>query len=139
MDIIKGMPFFGSFLKKNLNDFPIFGYPIYSPCYGNVKELYDGNIDNIPGTTSGMANRIVIGCDGFDVYISHIKKSSFKVKEGQIVRETDIIAEVGNSGNSTEPHMHITAYHQDKEGNLMPLPLLFNGKYYLKNDSINIK
>ena len=137
MDIIKGMPSLGVFTKVNLTDFPIFGDSIYSPCVGRIKELHDGNIDNNPGSTSPTANSIVVGCDGFDVYIAHIKNGSFRVTQEQIVGVTDIIAEVGNTGNSTEPHMHILAYREDKDGSMIPLPLLLDGKYYLKNDTIH--
>jgi len=136
MDIIKGLPFMSSFLKRNLTDYPIFGESIYAPCYGNVKELRDGFLDNRPGVRAKTANIIIIGCNGFDVYMAHIKNGSFKVKLGQVVRESDVLAEVGNSGNSSEPHLHIMAYSQDKDGNKIPLPLLFDGKYYLKWDSI---
>jgi murein DD-endopeptidase MepM/ murein hydrolase activator NlpD len=36
---------------------------------------------------------------------SHLKKSL--VKEGQMVKTTDIIAQVGNTGRSTGPHLHL--------------------------------
>ena len=36
---------------------------------------------------------------------SHLKKSL--VKKGQMVKTTDIIAQVGNSGRSTGPHLHL--------------------------------
>ena len=38
--------------------------------------------------------------------IAHIKKDSFKVKVGDIVKEGQVIAHVGNSGNTNGPHIH---------------------------------
>lgn len=38
--------------------------------------------------------------------IAHILKDSFQVKEGDIVRQGQIIAKVGNSGNTNGPHIH---------------------------------
>ena len=38
--------------------------------------------------------------------ICHILKNSFKVKVGDIVKEGDVIALVGNSGNTNGPHIH---------------------------------
>ncbi len=136
MDIVKGLPLMNTFFKKNLTDYPIFGEPIYAPCNGSVDDMHDGFLDNRPGERAKTPNSIVIGCDGLEIYIAHIKNGSFKVKLGQAVKETDVLAEVGNSGNSGEPHLHIIAYRRDKDGSVTPLPLVFGGKYYLKWDSI---
>ena len=38
--------------------------------------------------------------------ICHIKKGTFKVKEGDYVKEGQVIAKVGNSGNTMGPHIH---------------------------------
>lgn len=38
--------------------------------------------------------------------IAHILKNSFKVKIGDLVKEGQVIAKVGNSGNTEGPHIH---------------------------------
>ncbi len=38
--------------------------------------------------------------------IAHIQKGSLKVKEGDQVKAGDLLGSVGNSGNSSEPHIH---------------------------------
>jgi len=43
---------------------------------------------------------------------AHLKKSF--VKKGQIVKKTDVIAQVGNTGRSTGPHLHLEVVINDK-------------------------
>lgn len=38
--------------------------------------------------------------------IAHFQKGSLKVKEGDQVKAGDLLGSVGNSGNSSEPHIH---------------------------------
>ena len=45
--------------------------------------------------------------------LAHLKKGSIKVKEGQHVNEGEFLAQVGNSGSSSEPHLHIHHQRQD--------------------------
>ncbi|MCF6184650.1 MAG: M23 family metallopeptidase [Bacteroidales bacterium] len=46
---------------------------------------------------------------------SHLKKSL--VKKGQIVKTTDVIAQVGNTGRSTGPHLHLEITFNGKTAN----------------------
>ena len=57
--------------------------------------------------------------------IAHIKKDSFKVKVGDIVKEGQVIASVGNSGNTNGPHIHFQIQkgpNDDAEG----IPITFH-------------
>ena len=88
---------------------------IIAPCDGYVYDIVDKYKD-----TKIIEGRPVI-CDIKDVrgnYITikhqngeysticHIKKGTFKVKEGEFVKEGQVIAKVGNSGNTMGPHIH---------------------------------
>jgi hypothetical protein len=44
-------------------------------------------------------------------YYGHLKKNSLVVKEGDSVKAGDIIAQVGSSGNSTDPHLHFELWY----------------------------
>ena len=48
---------------------------------------------------------LVEGEEGVAFY-AHLRQRSVCVEEGQCVRRGDLIGKVGNSGNSTQPHLH---------------------------------
>jgi murein DD-endopeptidase MepM/ murein hydrolase activator NlpD len=77
-----------------------FGSPIHSVAGGTVKivqkfELRGGTIAVDHG-------------QGLESIYLHM--SSFKAKEGDIVKEGDVIGYVGSTGRSTAPHLHWTLY-----------------------------
>jgi murein DD-endopeptidase MepM/ murein hydrolase activator NlpD len=53
------------------------------------------------------------------------------VAEGDNVKEMDPIGLVGNSGNSSEPHVHI---HAEKDG--IGIPIKFNDQFLIRNNLI---
>jgi murein DD-endopeptidase MepM/ murein hydrolase activator NlpD len=58
------------------------------------------------GKKAGYGNTVEIKHSGTVVSrYSHLKKSL--VKKGQIVKTTDVIGQVGNTGRSTGPHLHL--------------------------------
>ncbi|OOQ96677.1 peptidase M23 [Bacillus cereus] len=76
-------------------------------------------------------NHIYLRLDetGTFLFLAHLKKGSIKVKEGQHVNEGEVLAQVGNSGSSSEPHLHIHHQRQDPSNTSMflteGLPLYF--------------
>ena len=70
-----------------------------------VKQAQMGRIGK--GTNAVIGNHVVIehGPGEYSVY-AHLKPGSLKVKVGDKVRIGDNIAQVGTTGNSTEPHLH---------------------------------
>ena len=95
-----------------------FGYnePIISPVDGFVLVIIDGIKDSkaypdlrvSQDTKDVRGNYIIIKADNNEyVTICHIKKNSFTVKEGDIVRQGQIIARVGNSGRTKGAHIHM--------------------------------
>lgn len=70
-----------------------------SKIYGNGKLDYD--IKDIRG------NYIIIKHNKNEYsFIAHIKPGSILVKKGQALEQGEEIARCGNSGNSSEPHIH---------------------------------
>jgi hypothetical protein len=130
---------FASVFTHDLKSNQTFGTKIYSPCFGNIKQTSNDKPDMPIGTrdlTSG-GNFVVLGCDGFDVGLNHMREGSVVVTEGQIVKSGDLLGEIGNSGNSTGPHLHLVATRTDGTGNVIPLPMTFDGRYLNKNDIID--
>ncbi len=73
----------------------------------------DGVPDNIPGELnrlSAAGNYMMLKSpDGFVVFLAHFKQGSVARKVGEQVKTGDFLALCGNSGNSTEPHLHMHA------------------------------
>lgn len=84
--------------------------PILAPADGIIVDLHDHIDDNPIGeinTRENWGNTIVIK-HGEHIYtqLSHLKKGSFKIKNGDQVKQGDILANCGNSGRSPYPHLH---------------------------------
>ena len=100
---------------KNINEnYYIYGREVVAPADGMIVSTFDEVDDAIPSEShhdynNPAGNNIVID-HGNNEYslIGHLKRGSLVVKEGDVVEQGDVIGSVGNSGNSTEPHLH---YH----------------------------
>jgi len=95
---------------SRVQDFFCYNKPILAPADGVVETILDGIEDNEIGqmdTINNWGNSIVIKHGEF-LYsqMSHIRKASFQVKQGQKVRRGEVLAYVGNSGRSPFPHLH---------------------------------
>lgn len=88
-----------------------FGQPILAPCDGTVVLVIDGVPDNIPGEMNPVqktGNTLVMRtAAGEYILFAHLKEGSVSVEKGQQVRRGDLLALCGNSGNSTEAHLHL--------------------------------
>lgn len=93
-----------------VEDYLCYGKIIIAPAYGTVVEIIDGIEDNTIGEAdvlNNWGNTIVMQHTAYLFsQISHIKKGSFKVKKGQLVKKGEALALVGNSGRSPYPHIH---------------------------------
>lgn len=92
-----------------------FGQPYLAPVDGTVVAVEDGNEDIRPQTlgsnpnTNPAGNHIVIETNGAYVFLAHCMNGSILVQHGDTVSAGDVVAAVGNSGNTSEPHVHIHA------------------------------
>lgn len=105
---------------RDVTDYYCYGLPILAPADGYVVNMKDGIDDNNIGDVNlndNWGNSIVIKHDELLFSkISHIKKNSFKVKQGDYVKKGDIIALCGNSGRSPQPHLHFQIQNSAKIG-----------------------
>jgi murein DD-endopeptidase MepM/ murein hydrolase activator NlpD len=85
---------------------------VLAPANGMVTDVINGVRDNKPGSMnpySAMGNTVVIEHRKDEVSVlSHFKLGSIAVKVGDKVKKRQVIGLCGNSGNSSEPHLH---YH----------------------------
>lgn len=95
---------------KNNEDFYAFGKQLISPSDGEVVLVVDGVKDNKPGTSNPIyipGNTIIIKTKNNEfLFFAHFKQHSIVVKQGQKIKKGDLLGLCGNSGNSTEPHLH---------------------------------
>ena len=91
-------------------DYYAFGKELYAPCDGEVVLVVDGIKDNIPGVLNPIyipGNTVIIKtANGEFVFFAHFKQHSIVVKQGQKVIQGEVLGLCGNSGNSSEPHLH---------------------------------
>ncbi len=88
-----------------------FGQPLYAPADGKVVSVVSNIADNEPvgkmNPDVPAGNEVVIAhSNGEYSVIGHMKKGSALVKVGDMVKTGDKLGLVGNSGNSSEAHLH---------------------------------
>jgi biotin carboxyl carrier protein len=75
------------------------------PAYGLM--LVEGCLREITGPSRVLGNHVVLDLGGgVWATLAHLRHGSVTVEPGDRVAEGDVIARVGNSGNSSEPHIH---------------------------------
>ena len=73
-------------------------------------------------------NHIVLELkNGQYVFYAHIKPGSIKVKEGDLVKKGDVIANLGNTGNTSAPHLHLHVMDSPLTIGSNGLPHTFSG------------
>ncbi|MGH2962998.1 MAG: M23 family metallopeptidase [Solirubrobacterales bacterium] len=109
-------------------DFPGYGQKVLAPAAGTVVRTVDDQRDHrarnsalgvlfvfvvesapreLLGPSRILGNHVVLDLgDGVYSALAHLRRGSLGVAEGDRVEAGDPIAECGNSGNSTEPHLH---------------------------------
>lgn len=96
-------------------DYHCYGQPQYAPAAGTVVIAVDEYPDDTPGTTPTTdptlhpaGNHIVIEvAEGEYVLMAHFQPGTIAVAAGDTVAAGDLVGLTGNSGNSSEPHIHI--------------------------------
>ncbi len=122
-----------------------FGTPVLAPCTGVIVKVVNGLPDmQVPQMDrANMAgNYVAINCMDFYVIMAHLRNRSIHVRHGDAVKTGDLIGEIGNSGNSSEPHLHIHAQRglpQDAPFADEPLWLTINGEFPVRNDRLAVE
>jgi murein DD-endopeptidase len=91
--------------------------PIYSAAAGKVVDMADDLKENVPhsgtyaypiGADNAAGNHVVveIAPRRYALY-AHMRPGTVRVKTGDLVGVGDLLGRVGNTGSSTEPHMHM--------------------------------
>jgi murein DD-endopeptidase MepM/ murein hydrolase activator NlpD len=111
-----------------------FGSPVRAVAGGMVVRAIDGRPDNPPNTTPIMPNPDSFGGNyvvvrihpGVYAQYAHLEKGSVAVRVGQRIRAGQQLGKLGNSGNSTAPHLHFGLINQPDFTIANSLPWVFN-------------
>jgi Peptidase family M23 len=122
------------------DQYVIFGRPVIAPCAGEVFAAVDGLPDmEVPQVdVSHLAgNHVILRCSGVDILLGHFRRGTVLVRVADKLSVGDAIAKVGNSGNTSEPHLHVHAQEPgtaDAPFSGAPIPIRINGRYLVRND-----
>lgn len=107
--------------------FASFGRPVLAPAEGIVVRATDRQRDHgsraralglaaffaeamlreLGGPSRVLGNHVVLRLDdGSHFVLAHLRHGSLRVAAGDVVSRGAHLADVGNTGNSTEPHLH---------------------------------
>jgi hypothetical protein len=134
-------------LARRPTDYPGFGQPVHAPAAGTVVRAFDlardhwsrtsplallyfvvESVRELFGPIGVLGNYIVIRTDGGScVLVAHLKRRSTEVRRGQRVEQGQLIGRCGNSGNSTEPHVHLQVMDKASVWFAAGLPFRFDG------------
>ncbi|MGD3105566.1 M23 family metallopeptidase [Streptomyces sp. YGL11-2] len=129
--------------------FPAFGAPLFAVADATVVRVEDGQRDHLSRTSwlalgyfflvesvvrsLGGARRVIgnhvvldLG-DGTHALYAHVRRGSAAVRPGDRVRTGQPLGECGNSGNSTEPHLHFQLMNGADPDTADGVPFIWRG------------
>jgi murein DD-endopeptidase MepM/ murein hydrolase activator NlpD len=93
-----------------------YGADVLAVADGTIVDTLDEMNDNTPGSLPDPSTINVKNVDGNHIVIdfgnglygfyAHLKRGSLKVRVGDKVKKGDRLAQLGNTGNSSAPHLH---------------------------------
>ena len=128
--------------------YPGFGKPVVAPADGTVVRVHDrerdhrsrsswpglllwiaeGLVRELTGPDRILGNHVVIEIGpGAYAVVAHLMRRSVTVEPGDRVRAGQEIAACGNSGSSTEPHVHFQVMDHPRALIAAGLPIRFTG------------
>lgn len=115
-----------------------FGEPVLAVADGEITEVVDGIADNVPRqlppvTLDNIAGNHVILQIAPDRYVTyaHLRNGSIKVKLHDRVRRGDVLALLGNSGNTTGAHLHLQVSNRNSAVESRGIPFVLPSFTYL--------
>lgn len=111
------------------------GQPILAPADGTIVSVVADLPDNPPGAMDASnppGNHVFIDLGNAEfALLAHLQKGSVAVSDGEFVNAGDLIGLCGNSGNTSEPHLHFHIQDQPGFGSGAGKPAFFSS--YMSN------
>ena len=102
--------------RHTLNSYPSWGETVFAPADGKIVTVVNDLNDNEVGATDEehlAGNHVVMDIGhGRFVMMAHLQKGSVSVRPNDLVHAGQPIARCGNSGNTSQPHLHLQAQNQ---------------------------
>jgi murein DD-endopeptidase MepM/ murein hydrolase activator NlpD len=80
-------------------------------------------------------NHVVLDCLGAKVVLAHLGEGSVSVSPGQLVSTQTRLGQVGNSGNTSEPHLHLHVERGGAPNAILDgkgVPFTLDGRYLVR-------
>ena len=131
------------FFPRRLGHYAIYGTQVLCPVAGVVTAVVDGLPDMDPLVQRDAdhiaGNHVVIRCVSTDTFVglAHLLAGSIQARVGDTVSMGQPLARVGNSGNTTEPHLHIHAKTGGAPDSMLDgrgVPIRIRGRFLMRND-----
>ena len=123
--------------------YAIFGATLHAPCGGEVLATESTRPDfqvPVQDTVNRLGNHVILDCGDAQIVLAHMRRGSVTVEPGETVTLGRRLGSVGNSGASTEPHLHIHAQLPPAPGEPPisgdPMPLKIEGKFLVRGDRL---
>jgi murein DD-endopeptidase MepM/ murein hydrolase activator NlpD len=87
-----------------------------------------------------LGNHVILSCGEAEIVFAHMRSASVSVAPGDVLTMGERLGEVGNSGASTEPHLHIHAQRPAASDappvSGEPMALRIDGRFLLRGDRL---
>lgn len=129
-------------LKENVH-WNAFGQQVLAAVDGVVTQVHEGVKENTPPglpkptppVEDVSGNHVVLKFkqDGQDYYMlyAHLQPGSIRVKKGEVVKEGQVLGLLGNTGNSSQAHLHMQVMDSDNELKAEGVPFVFKDSVQL--------
>lgn len=135
--------------SADVRRYAIYDAPVHAPCDGTVLFTRADLADLAPPATDAehpAGNHVVLRCEPGEpvsVLLAHLETGSVEanVTPGTRVTCGQLVARAGNTGNTSEPHLHIQAIRGEAPSveafmTGEAVPMLFAGRFPARNDVI---
>ena len=99
--------------------------------------VVEGFVRQVAGARWILGNHVVVATDDGDhAVLAHLRRGSVAGRTGDVMRRRQKLGEAGNSGASSEPHLHIHAQTRGTAAAPLsgrPVPILLAGRRPLRN------
>lgn len=121
-------------------DYYAFGKSVFAPYGGKVVDVVQNIPDNVPQVQNlehPLGNYVIIQHDLSEYsMLCHLKHNSILVRKEEALSAGQLIGLVGNSGNSSESHLHFQISNSPEIKYSQGSPIVFKGIGFLQDGDI---